>query len=70
MRIVADILVTSLPLPKFVGIKILNLFNFDAINFAMSKTLPPPKPMIVEKLEFLTKEQGEDNKNGQTFLLK
>ena len=51
-----EIRVTSLPLPKVVGIKILNFFNFNATNLATSNELPPPSPIIWEKFESLKSE--------------
>ena len=51
-----EIRVTSLPLPKVVGIKIFNFFNFDAANLDTSNELPPPNPITWEKFEFLKSE--------------
>ena len=47
-----EILVTSLPLPNVVGIKILDFFILFATNFATSNELPPPKPTMLENFDF------------------
>ena len=48
--------VTSLPLPKVVGMRILHVLILYATNLATSKELPPPRPTTYENVKFLKSE--------------